>query len=337
MTLEATTTLTLTEGEKTVLIERVIQQGLHQWRQAWTLWQLAGPDSRQKLARVLSKLLPIQTSRRHGPPAWLPREEGRLSQVLAEPIPAALQGIKGKLLFSACSELQLMPQGPIPEEILLGLVRKGTNSWWLQHESEELLAWGDKQVLPIRAAIVERILLASIGRKLSAEQLLDYRPLLRVVDRWLGDPDEQSGRWINVSREAVSAYEDLLVRDQLARILEAFRTSASETDRATFWAGKEKQITDARFYEANDMAVCMLVIRGALFIEFGNQANACYVYSSPKSRLRQWYLPIDLRAGDFKDTLMLDLEGTEEVSFIKRLMHRAPWQMRFNEFIEHEI
>ncbi len=279
----------------------------------WALWELGEPS----LTAVAPRLAWVVAER---------RRDRRQSKRLAPwadvgfpfhaPVPALRAWVerKGLLLIELSAQTLRLKLGlGIGQTLLVDLIRTSSAAWWSRNDPGPVRAWATARAQDIRSAVAERQLI-EFGR--GAESVADLPrneealALKTWVTQSVGDPTQRPGAWQGIQTRALDVFEWLLLSDELELIFDEFARSA-EDERADFWRQYLSLVRDARFYRANDTAVCLLAFDDLLVVEFGNTGNATYVYERPRANLRRMRLPSGRSAGHFKRAEGIDFEGIQ--------------------------
>lgn len=308
------------------------------WRYLWLLWQQGGHDDRERgriVEALTSELLgKRKASRRFRElrfPKWLPTERSALVETLGSPGESVKRYVEDEAigLPQVDRETSLSLLSPLGHEVLCELIRKGSDDWWTVTEDVDELAWAADQDLDVKQLFAERSL-RTVGQGATCPaDLPDSHLLLNWVEKNLGDPLRNPGRWTRVSPRAIEIYEWFFSLRAFHEILREFDFHA-EKERASFWKTFERKLTDARYVEGTSTPICLMVFGRVLVVEFGHTGNACYLYEAPppEIRLRSLESPTRPYPGWFKDTNLLDL-GQMRLVFHTRLVHRENWQPNF--------
>lgn len=308
------------------------------WRRLWALWEIVGARH-PLLASTLAQRLTARVSQserfRDRLPRWVPRAESKLVEAIRNPVRWAAQYCESApIRLTELSALGLALDLPLGSALAEALVRTGSGAWWLLCKPAETMAWVEGRRLGITQAVVERFLVEHGGRATGPHDVGQAPDLVRFASGALGDPFRKPSQWIGVSERAKSIMEWLIVADELGKILAEFAKHA-ERARAEFWQSYSATIRDALYYMADGTAVCMMVIKNTLVIEFGLTGNACYFYRAPSVPLRT----LDLRGWTvpkFKNTFGLKL-GSEELGFRQKASHQRGWQDDFRDLLSRQI
>lgn len=325
--------------QQSAAIELITKRATVSWRRLWHVWQLCDPKDRQQVADVLAERLAprCEKSKRFAArlPAWLPKSQSRMKDALVEPrmLVRADCETRGITLDEFQKEIHVPVSCDLGATTIAYLIRRANSTWWECQNSTGILDWAKNRPPVIREALSERLLVEHGKGVLHPQDLPKAPELLSWVNGNLGDPYQFPGRWENNSSRAKEVYDWLCLADQLEKILSEFRKHA-EDQRYSFWAKYRDYIRDARYYEARDTAVCLMVIGNSLVIEFGKTGNACFVYRKPDNPLRSLKIGADKLADAFKvqevgKTIRL---GKERLSLRDpKLTHRGAWQERFRD------
>ncbi len=311
------------------------------WRQHLLLWRtVAGraPHVTESLAVRLASLCRTSVRfRERSLPRWLadahstatfrhaldesPQKLAALAEAQGLPLaklPAAF-GMEGAL-------------HPVPAA-LERLIARGSDAWWALSGHTEQRVWvestGDVR---LRGLVVDRQLCTLEPASMSPASKRAYVAWLLAV---LGDPELRTGQWANVSDQGRAAFEKLALDGELERIFEEFARMAND-DRGRYWRQKVPYIDDARFYVADESAVCLMRFGSLLAIEFGDTNNACYFYRiEHASRLRAWRLPKRTTVSRFKRTSGL-MAPEYPATHLQKLSHNRGWQGTFDTFLAQQ-
>jgi hypothetical protein len=315
------------------------------WRRFWPLWE-SDSKRRPALASILATRLTAHWTRRQSRPDDLPgwvelHDAKSLVAVLTDPSRIVRMFVESSpvpLWNWTDASVGLSADRGVGADVCATVIREATESWWKLSEVSNLVTWGRNRCLEVSCALANRLLVELGSRGLSKPELRtdpDAQQIKRfVLDVLLGPPSPSSAHWARMSDDAARVMEDLIVADAFGNILAQFRREA-ERDRADFWERWENDVEDARFHSTpGGVAVCMMAIRGRLFVEFGRTGNACYVYDASA-------LTVPLRVGkvlaaasesDFKQRDGLWL-CAQRLPYVCKLSHMSQWQHQFDDVV----
>lgn len=305
-------------------------------RRLYSVWQLRGPGF-DALARALAYHVLEVPSLANGAvklPRWWPRWLGS-SDAVVRPEPELARWIAAEgIPFHALSSFRIgvVLSVGVGEAAVRELVKTGPAPWWALSSSIEARSVADRLGSALQVAVADRQLRELAGDAGNPADLPPKSDESTALTQWcrqtFGEPSDSPGVWRSFSARGREVMDWLLLRDEFGRILEEFRKHA-EQERAIFWAGYLKELRDARYYRTGaGVAVCMMVFRSCMVIEFGTTGNAAYVYEKPKVGLRSSAFGRGLEAGDFKDKGALSLGGMS-VEFIEKWVHTGGWERTF--------
>jgi hypothetical protein len=321
------------------LIGRLVLGSPHaRARELLALWENV-PSRRAAIAVALSSALDAR-SRPFVMPDWLPRTEPERRRALVAPHAFCLRGLERNLgsIDTVGDRLGVVLHSRLGHELLLHALVHGSDRFWGALGSPlELREWARPRDTRTQAAIADRQLVA-IGRGVTAPYNLPDDAETKHLTEWvfstLRSPDTHAARWDGVSDRGREVFDWLLIRDEIVKILALFEQQATQSDRGEFWKKQAHRIRDARFVDLDEMAVCLIVIGETLVVEFGDYANAGYVYGVPAhspSVRRPANLPN--RAGSFKQRGYHLKIGAVVYPFKDRIIHAGDWQTRTGQAI----
>lgn len=231
------------------------------------------------------------------------------------------------------NNLRVLPSSVVGTRLLRAALDGVSAQWWARQPPEKIRDWASSLPAPVLRVCADR-LLRQLGSSAQSPSALpstdDSRALRRWVEEHLGFPEQHPGRWADVSERGRQVFEWLVLRDVFDEILVAFRRGSTEDDRAEFWPDYFNALSDARYVQAGEVAVCMMRFGQALIIEFGTTGNATYVYTTGPSPPPLRSLPISRNAGpgEFKSKWRLRF-GRTEFPFHAAWTHHSSWQYKF--------
>lgn len=242
-------------------------------------------------------------------------------------------------LGDAAAQLGCSVQMDFVRGALVDLIEVGSERWWRAHDAGWLRTWATEAEPGLRVAVADRMLRSFAGSA-RGPQYLPRGDEAVVLQKWLrglfGDPRQQPGKWEDFSERARTVAVWLIVRRQFDQILATFQRN-SAPERVAFWSQYLPALRDARFYEAKDGPVCLMLLGDLLVVEFGRVGNACYLYSAPQSEtpggIVGTRIPRDLRCDDFKQVQTGLRLGRTRFPFVDKLDHRGFWQGRYPQWV----
>lgn len=303
------------------------------WQRVWPMWLLDDQNRHRFVRWMAPGLRNAQAASPQTLPGWIQPHE--LEQAL---------GSAEQHLVAWCEAELVPPQDfttrtrcdwsyGIGHEALRTLIIEGSNSWLRTTANSETRAWAvGTQHHGLVCAVAERQLTTlGQGKRAAGELVYDaeFRDLKTWLTTHLGDP-ERGPRWRYLSERSREVGGWMFIREALESILEEFGQRA-RTDRARFWQRNVHLVNDARFEQRHDSSVCLLLVGNRLFVEFGENAFACYVYQARDGlpTLRHADLGSYRTARQFQLGSALLLEDVGH-PFVGRLTHQGSWERRFS-------
>jgi hypothetical protein len=215
-------------------------------------------------------------------------------------------------------------------------IRESGPHWWqAQGEAEQVRMWAEDRPVPIVAAVADRQL-CEHGRGVHGPAGITPNPPLQAwVTNKLGDNPSRSAAWQSVSDRGRQIFQWLQVHASFTEILNSFRSMA-ERDRFEFWRHYFDCIEDARFVTAEDVAVCLMVMRDTLIIEFGRTGNAAYIYEAPGFPLSEIPISEGRSLAFFKKKWGFDV-GSERVTYLRSVWHQSGWEDKLRDYLRHTV